>query len=87
MINTITESELRALKAKFKLGSRVQLDYTNKPQSIPVGTKGTVQSIDDTGTIHVSWDNGSNIGVTYGIERCHVITDTTTIDSDFNYTD
>ena len=30
---------------------------------IPEGTKGTVLVVDDTGTIHVKWDNGSSLGI------------------------
>ena len=37
------------------------------------GTKGTVVCVDDIGTIHVHWDNGSSLGVAYGEDRCRVI--------------
>ena len=30
------------------------------------GDKGTVTSVDDMGTIHVSWDSGSSLGVVFG---------------------
>ena len=30
---------------------------------------GTVRSVDDTGTVFVSWDNGSGLGVVYGVDR------------------
>ena len=32
------------------------------------GLKGTVLSVDDIGTIHVAWDNGSSLGVVYGVD-------------------
>lgn len=31
--------------------------------TVPPGTEGTVDSVDDAGTIHVDWDNGSRIGL------------------------
>ena len=30
---------------------------------------GTVRSVDDTGTVFASWDNGSGLGVVYGVDR------------------
>lgn len=30
------------------------------------GMQGTVKFVDDIGTIHISWDNGSSLGVVYG---------------------
>lgn len=35
----------------------------------PVGTKGTVTGIDDTGSIMIDWDNGSGLNRLYGIDR------------------
>lgn len=34
--------------------------------TVPAGTHGTVDSIDDAGTLHVVWDNGSRLGLTAG---------------------
>lgn len=34
--------------------------------TVPPGTLGTVDSIDDGGTIHVVWDNGSRLGLLPG---------------------
>lgn len=36
----------------------------------PVGTLGRVQHVDDTGSIHVKWDNGSSLAVLYGVDSC-----------------
>ena len=35
-------------------------------QAPPIGTKGTVRGVDDTGSIMVDWDNGSGLNVVYG---------------------
>ena len=37
-------------------------------QAPPAGTKGTVIGVDDTGSIMVSWDNGSGLNVIYGVD-------------------
>lgn len=34
------------------------------------GTLGTVICVDDVGTIHIQWDNGSKLGVVYGEDQC-----------------
>lgn len=35
----------------------------------PSGLEGTVSFIDDTGTVHVQWDNGSTLGLVPGVDR------------------
>lgn len=37
---------------------------------MPAGLRGTVKSVDDTGTIFVCWDNNSSLGVVYGEDFC-----------------
>ena len=53
-----------------RIGKRVRLIYcadTYSPN--PSGLEGTVALIDDTGTIHVIWDNGSTLGLIPGVDR------------------
>ena len=45
-------------------------EQLSKIRDIPSGTKGTVKEVDDTGTIHVHWDNGCCLGVVYGEDSC-----------------
>ena len=67
--------KISKLKAMYKKGDRVILDNMNDPYTkIPIGTKGTITCVDDMGTIHVNWDNGSSLGVVYGEDFCHIIT-------------
>jgi len=45
-------------------GDRVRLIRINDPWSrTPKGTEGTVSLVDDMGTVHVRWDDGSAIGL------------------------
>nr|WP_302595252.1 DUF4314 domain-containing protein [uncultured Dialister sp.] len=48
----------------------MQMDDAQAP---PIGTKGTVVGVDDTGSLLVHWDNGSTLTVLYGIDRCLTI--------------
>ncbi len=64
------------IKREYPKGTRVELVSMNDPyDSIPEGTKGTVRVVDDIGTIHVSWDNGSGLGIAYGEDSCRKISE------------
>lgn len=53
-----------------KKGDRVRLISMNDPYSdLGEGATGTVECIDDIGTIHVSWDGGSRLGLVPGVDR------------------
>lgn len=55
---------------------RVELVQMDDIQAPPIGTKGTVEGIDDTGSIMVRWDNGSGLNVVYGVDICRKATNT-----------
>lgn len=62
---------VETIRKKYTIGCRVRLISMKDPyRSMPVGLEGTVVCIDDTGTIHVNWDNGSSLGVVYGEDSC-----------------
>lgn len=45
-------------------GKRVRLIRCNDPYSkLPPGLEGTVQFVDDAGTLFAQWDNGSTLGL------------------------
>jgi hypothetical protein len=44
-------------------GKRVRCILMNDKYPVPSGTEGTVVYVDDIGTIHVKWDNGSTLGL------------------------
>ena len=58
------------IRKEYPAGCRVRLVQMSDPQAPPPGTEGTVRTVDDTGTIHVHWDNGSSLGVIYGEDAC-----------------
>ena len=61
------------LRERYPKGTRVELIRMEDDQAPPVGTRGTVTAVDDMGTIHVRWDNGSSLGVAYGADACRVL--------------
>ena len=67
------KKQIERVKEQYPKGTRVELIRMEDPQAPPVGTRGTVISVDDIGTIHVKWDNGSTLGVVLGEDQCRVL--------------
>lgn len=65
--------QIKSLRESFPAGCRVELLRMDDDQAPPVGTLGTVVAVDDIGTIHVKWDNGSNLGLVFGIDDCRAV--------------
>ena len=62
------------LKKRYPRGTRIELDMmSDDPRPIPPGTKGTVDHVDDIGTIHCRFDNGRYLGVVPGVDSFHII--------------
>ena len=60
---------IQFLKDLYPAGTRVKLVEMNDIQAPPIGTLGTVMYVDDIGTIHIKWDNGSTLGAAYPKDR------------------
>lgn len=60
---------IQFLKDLYPAGTRVKLLEMNDIQAPPIGTLGTVMYVDDIGTIHIKWDNGSTLGAAYPEDR------------------
>ena len=73
----ISKETLETLRKTFTVGSRVELLHMDDPYNTKLvpGCRGTVKGVDDTGTIHVSWDCGSSLGIVYGEDSCRRIDD------------
>ena len=67
MNNFSSKETVFQLRKQYPPGCRVELVQMNDPYSkLMPGDQGTVDFIDDTGTIFCSWDKGSTLGVVYG---------------------
>ena len=71
----IMPEELADLRRRYPSGCRVKLICMNDPYRLDLnaGSMGTVTHVDDIGTIHISWDCGSTLGVVYGVDSCMVV--------------
>ena len=55
-------------------GKRIELISTSDPYTtLKLGDRGTVDFVDDIGTIHVSWDNGSQLGLVPGEDQFKIL--------------
>lgn len=61
---------IKKLREQYPVGCRVELVQMDDVQAPPIGTKGKVLGVDDTGSIMVRWDNGSGLNVVYGEDYC-----------------
>ncbi len=59
--------------SRYSKGTRVRLIYMNDIQAPPRGTMGTVNHVDDAGTIHVNWDNGSTLGLIENEDKFEIV--------------
>ena len=56
-------SQVEAIRRVYPKGTRIRMIYMEDPRPIESGTLGTVDHVDDSGTIHVNWDNGRSLGL------------------------
>ena len=61
------------IRREYSAGARVELVRMEDVQSPPVGTKGTVLGVDDTGSLLMRWDNGSGLNVAFGEDICRKV--------------
>ena len=61
-------------KKNYPKGTRVQLDRMgDDPMPVEPGSKGTVVSVDDMGTLHCEFDNGRCLGICPEVDSFHNI--------------
>lgn len=63
-----SKKDLEHLKKYFAVGSTVKLIYMDDAKAPKEGTLGEIIQVDDIGTIHIKWANGSKLGAIYGID-------------------
>lgn len=62
------------LKEKYPKGTKIKSISMDDPyHPVPTGTIGIVDYVDDAGTIHMQWENGSSLGLIEGQDQFEVI--------------
>ena len=65
-----SHAAVKHLREIYPKGTRVELIRMNVAYTtLKKGDQGTVSCVDDTGTVFVDWDNGSNLGIVYRVDH------------------
>lgn len=66
-MSNISPTALAQLRKTYNEGDKIRLvkEMADPFHPIAKGTVGTVRYVDDIGTIHTNWENGSSLGVVY----------------------
>ena len=74
MNNLPSKEIVQALRARFLKGTRVALVRMNDSHTkLRPGDLGIVDFIDDAGSIFCIWDNGSTLGVVFGVDEIQIL--------------
>ena len=70
-----TREQVNGIKERYPIGTVIELtaDMEDNYNPIPKGMQGEVIGIDDIGTLHMKWQNGSGLGVVVGEDSFKVI--------------
>ncbi len=70
-----TREQVNRIKDRYPIGTVIELaaDMEDGYNPIPKGMQGEVIGIDDIGTLHMKWQNGSGLGVVVGEDSFKVI--------------
>lgn len=69
-----SKETVESLRTTYKEGTRVQLVRMEDPYTkLRPGDKGTVQFVDDTGSIHIRWDKGEGLAAIWGVDEVQII--------------
>ena len=76
-----SQEEVRRIRERYPIGAKVVVDHMGyDPHPIPDGMKGTVQHVDDAGTVHCTFENGRYLGLIPGEDSFHIVKEKTLAD-------
>lgn len=65
-----SKEELKYIRNKYTVGTKVKLiRMYDLIGAVPPNTTGTISYVDDIGTIHIEWENGSSLGLNFEIDE------------------
>lgn len=67
------QNKVEKLRQRYPEGTRICVDSMDDYCPIESGTCGTVEFVDDAGTLHCKFDNGRTLGVIPDVDEFHII--------------
>jgi len=67
------EKKVEMLRQRYPEGTRICLDHMEDLCPVESGTCGTVQFVDDVGTLYCKFDDGRTLGVIPDVDKFHKI--------------
>lgn len=69
----MSKEKVDEIKKQYPVSTRIQLTYMDDMQSIPSGTMGTVEYVDDQGQLQMKWDNGRRLALIPNVDRSVIV--------------
>ena len=70
----LKREEIARIKEMYPKGTPIRLYSMEGEQSVPPGSRGVVDHVDDIGQIHMKWENGSSLALNVEEDRFDIIT-------------
>ena len=70
----LRREEVERIKEQYPKGTPVRLYSMEGEQTVPPGSRGVVDHVDDIGQIHMKWENGSSLALNVEEDRFDIIT-------------
>ena len=67
------KNKVELLRQRYPEGTRICLEHMEDLCPVESGTCGTVEFVDDAGTLHCKFDNGRMLGVIPDVDQFHKI--------------
>ena len=69
-----SRKEVERIRKLYPVGTRIELISMDDPHApIEPGMQGTIDIVDDIGTLHMKWDDGRTLGIVPGEDSFKVI--------------
>lgn len=68
-----SREEINGIRRMYPAGTRVRLIYMDDIQAPPPGTMGTVQGVDDAGSLLMRWDTGGRLNVILDEDEVEIV--------------
>ena len=69
-----TPREAAQIQLQYQPGTRLELELMVDAYAVALGTRGTVDHVDDMGSVHIKWDNGRTLAAIPGVDSFRKLT-------------